>query len=361
MRLFDCYDRVGTLSSTEFDEAIGLIESFVLRRAICGEQTRNYWQVFSHLAYRIRDEEPLQSLKVGLARQRESARFPSDDDFQTSLSLVSRDLYGMRVCRHVLERLENHGSKEPTDTSGYSIEHIMPQNERISGSWQAMLGPEFKEVQQKWLHRLGNLTLTGYNSTYSDRSFAEKKTIPGGFAESSVRLNKSVRDQNVWATREMTTRGEELSWRTLKVWPVLDVDPALVEAERQRELKELAAGRDPARVKMSPAARSLFDLTRAQVREFGPDVLELPEAKSVSYHTTEFFLEVLPRKHRLTLILPLDFHEIKDPGGIAEDATQWKFFFYAEYEGGVALRIKDEHDLELAVPIIRQAYASSRE
>ena len=45
-----------------------------------------------------------------------------------------------------------------------------------------MLGENWKEAQSVWLHRLGNLTLTGYNSTYSDRPFDEKKTIPGGFA-----------------------------------------------------------------------------------------------------------------------------------------------------------------------------------
>ena len=93
------------------------------------------------------------------------------------------------MCFELLNRLENDGSREFTDTSNYSIEHIMPQNENLSAEWREMLGADWVTIQRQWLHRLGNLTLTGYNSKYSDRPFAEKKTISGGFGESSVRLN----------------------------------------------------------------------------------------------------------------------------------------------------------------------------
>jgi hypothetical protein len=96
------------------------------------------------------------------ARQHENYRFPSDDEFERQLK--DADLYGLRICRHLLEGLENHGTKEPTDTSSYSIEHIMPQNERLSRGWRDMLGESWKDNQKTWLHRLGNLTLTGYNS-----------------------------------------------------------------------------------------------------------------------------------------------------------------------------------------------------
>jgi predicted transport protein len=87
--------------------------------------------------------------------------------------------------------------------------------------------------------------------------------------------------------------------------------------------------------------------------------LELAESKSVSYHGPAFFLETLPRKHGLTLLLPLDFSEIDDPTGIAQDATQWKFFFYANYEGGVSLSISQDDDVGSAMPIIRQAHAAA--
>jgi hypothetical protein len=170
--LFDFRDNAETLEEAEFLEALALIESYVLRRAICGYQTRGYWQIFAALAYKIDRKDPLTSLKVELARQRENYKFPSDEEFERALK--DGDLYGLQVCRHLLEGLENHGTKEPTDTSSYSIEHVLPQNERLPAEWRAMLGENWKEVQKNWLHRLGKLTLTGYNPKYSDRPFDER-------------------------------------------------------------------------------------------------------------------------------------------------------------------------------------------
>jgi uncharacterized protein with ParB-like and HNH nuclease domain/predicted transport protein len=355
MRLFDCFDCRKTLTAKEFREAILAVESYVFRRAVCGEQTRSYWQIFANLAYRIDDQNPLQALRVSLARQRDSYRFPGDAEFRRELLL--RDIYGLRVCTYLLERLENHDTKEPTNTIGYSIEHIMPQNEKLPQEWQEMLGKDWRKVQATWLHRLGNLTLTGYNSKYSDRPFEEKKTIPKGFNESAVRLNKFVREQSRWTPIEIEHRNQLLTDQALKIWPSLDVDASALELAKQAELRELAERRDVAKVPMSNAARGLFDELRPQIAEIAPTILELAESKSVSYHAPGFFLEVLPRKHKLLLLLPLDHSEIEDPHGLSEDATEWKFLFYAKHEGGVLLRIKSAEDIEHALPIIRRAYS----
>ena len=114
-----------------FTDAIKLIESYVFRRALCGKQTRGYWQVFANLAHQIDPDCPLQSLTVGLARQRDTYRFPDSSEFRQALT--DGEVYWKRVCRELLDRLENDGSKEPTATSNYSIEHIMPQNEKLPG------------------------------------------------------------------------------------------------------------------------------------------------------------------------------------------------------------------------------------
>jgi hypothetical protein len=126
--------------------------------------------------------------------------------------LETRDVYDMRQCHYLLDRLEND-SKEQIETSGFTIEHVMPQNEEISPDWQKMLGSEWQSVWEVWLHRLGNVTLTGYNSEYSDKSFPDKKTIPGGFNESPLRLNKFIREQNQWTATEMEKRGRILQRR----------------------------------------------------------------------------------------------------------------------------------------------------
>ena len=56
----------------------------------------------------------------------------------------------------------------------YTIEHILPQNENLSDEWKAGLGADWNACAE-WLHTLGNLTLTGYNSEYSDSSFEYKR------------------------------------------------------------------------------------------------------------------------------------------------------------------------------------------
>jgi predicted transport protein len=359
MRLFECREHTKTLSEMDFLSALALIESYVLRRAICDYQTRGYWQVFASITHQINDTDTLTDLKVAFARQRENYRFPSDDEFMRALT--EYELYGLRVCRHLLEGLENFDTKEPTDTSSYSIEHIMPQNDRLRTVWRAMLGENWQEVQKIWLNRLGNLTLTGYNSKYSDRPFEEKKTIKGGFAESSVRLNKFVREQPVWTGTEISKRTKTLAQTALSAWPPLSVSQSLIDAANHREMRERAAQQDVGKVGMSAEARMLFAALQPHILALDDDILELAELKSVSYHGPGFFLEVLPRRYSLMLLLALDFNEIDDPLELAEDATQWKFFVNARHQGGVSVNIGDADEIEGALPLIRQALTVSRE
>ncbi len=112
---------------------------------------------------------------------------------------------------------------------------------------------------------------------------------------------------------------------------------------------------------LSLEARALFEELRTRVRGLNSDVLELAEPNSVSYHSPTFFLEVLPRRKRLTLLLALDFNEVDDPAGFTKDATEKKFFVHARHEGGVSLSVWNTGDIESALPFIRQAHAASNE
>ncbi|MDY6917635.1 MAG: DUF262 and DUF1524 domain-containing protein [Chloroflexota bacterium] len=355
-RLYRCHDEVGSLSGDNFRHSIELTESYVFRRAICELETRGYWAVFARIAHRIDQEHAFESLQVELARLGETYRFPSDKEFRKALT--EKELYGLRVCWHLLDRLENAGRKEISDTRGYSIEHIMPQNENLPMAWRRMLGPDWRRYHEAWLHRLGNLTLTGYNSTYRDRPFEEKKTIPGGFNESAVRLNRYVREQSQWTAKEMEARGEELADTALRIWPPLHVDKALIREADIREIRELARKRSVDQVQMSETTRQLFDALSEEVKRLG-DVVEKANDKSVSYHAPYFFLEVLPRKYELALLLSLDFSELDDPEGIAEDAHEWKFIPNARYEGGVVVHVCEQQDVRAVMPLVRQALNAS--
>ena len=113
---------------------------------------------------------------------------------------------------------------------------------------------------------------------------------------------------------------------------------------------------------MSEEARALFEKLRAPILALDTNVLELAELNSVSYHGPEFFLEVLPRRYSLTLLLAHSiFNEVDDPSGRAQDAAQRTFFINARHEGGVSLRIRDADAITAAIPLIRQAHAASCE
>ena len=353
MRLLETHESNGTLSAEELLEAVRLQESYLLRRAVIGAQTRGYGLEFAKLAYRIDEDRPLASLKAAMARLPAAYSFPEDAEYERAL--LEGDLYHKRVCFHLLEALENWGSKERSDTSGYSIEHILPQNEKLPEAWRTMLGEEWRQVQKTWLHRLGNLTLTGYNSTYSDKPFHEKQTIPKGFKESSVRLNQDVRDMPRWTADEIRERGRRLTRRALEIWPHLDADPKLIRAMETAELEARAARRGIDEVEMTPKAAELFSALRDRLRSAFPDAIEMAETRSVSYHDPEFFLEVIPRKHGLSLLISIEYNEVMEPDGFAQDASEYTFVVNSSYQGGVLINLRDETQVDRAVAIADQA------
>ena len=136
-------------------------------------------------------------------------RFPNDAEFTKELK--EKDLYNIRNRNFWLRKFENFDRKEYVRVDDYTIEHIMPQNPNLSEEWKRDLGENWKEVQDNYLHTLGNLTLTGYNSELSDKPFARKKTIEGGFDQSPIRLNRSLAKFSVWNEDSIKKRADILA------------------------------------------------------------------------------------------------------------------------------------------------------
>jgi predicted transport protein len=243
----------------------------------------------------------------------------------------------------------------------------MPQNENLRPEWQAMLGADWKTIQQTWLNRLGNVTLTAYNSEYSDRPFDEKKTLKDkdgkdvGFNSSPLRLNKFIREQPKWTEEEIEQRGKEWAERALKIWQPLVVDAAAVKKAELEDKKAQAAKYTVDSLELDDVTRPLFDQLRAQVQGLGQDVVELFGSKTVTYRVYDFFIEVLPRKHRLLLLLNLDFADCKDPSGLASDATDNAWISNASETGGVTFSLREAGEIPAALNLIRQAYENVAE
>jgi uncharacterized protein with ParB-like and HNH nuclease domain len=155
-----------TLARDELLEIVEMVTSYVFRRAVCRIPTNSLNKTFAGFSSVVRKDRYVDSVKAHFIRLKSYRRFPTDTEF--SAALKSSDLYNFRRRSYFLRVLENHGRKEHVTIEDYSIEHIMPQNENLSAEWQTALGENWHDIQLEYLHTLGNLTLTGYNSEYSD-------------------------------------------------------------------------------------------------------------------------------------------------------------------------------------------------
>lgn len=356
MKLYACHKRPqSTLSENQFSDALRLIESYIVRRGVLGLENRSYGDVFAELARSIDESNPLESMKVAFAIRRHY-HFPEDAEFKREIQECN--LYEKKeLCRHVLARMENDRQKEPSPIGGLSIEHIMPQGTPNAPDWQKMLGDDWETVYETWLHRLGNLTLTAYNSELSTRTFAMKKKIKGGFKKSAVRLNSYVKKQDVWTKKEMRKRGKNLANCALEIWPHHRASVELVQAREIEFLRDRSKLKDSSSLKMSNSVRKLLDNAEASIAKFG-DIIRIVERKSVCCYMPEFFVEVMPMRNSLRFILPLNFEEVEVPSGLyADDTTTWKFVPNRMHtECNMLVEVYDEKELNVAMPIVRQAY-----
>lgn len=112
-----------------------------------------------------------------------------------------------------------------------SIEHIMPQT--LSDKWKEELGADWERIHEQYLHTMANLTLTGYNSQYSNLPFIEKREMEKGFKDSAFRLNIYLRSCNQWTEEELKTRQNALLNVFMRLWPMptTTFEPLKREAE----------------------------------------------------------------------------------------------------------------------------------
>lgn len=229
---------VGLVDSVGIARLVRTVISYVVRRNICDIPTNALNKIFRGLKAAGDGPGYVESIEARLITYSGTGAFPTDEEVLEALA--RRDLYHFRRSHYVLTALENFGhDKEPTATAGYTIEHIMPQNPNLLPEWQMMLGPDWQEIQERLLHTLGNLTLTGYNPEYQDKPFLEKRDMKDGFRDSSIRLNAELRDLDAWTEDTIVARGKKLAARALEVW----TRPALDDATLDRYRKQFADSR----------------------------------------------------------------------------------------------------------------------
>lgn len=215
------------LTLAQVTEIFLTTENYLFRRTMCDLPTNALNKIFLMLHREIvrcdgTEDNYVEKLKYALLSKKERARFPDDEEFKAAFAERSVYLMNSKNKIYILERFENFGTSEDKDVyrhcddGTYSIEHIMPQH--LTPVWQKELGDDYEQIHELWLHRMANLTLTAYNSKYSNSSFTEKKTMQNGFDDSGIRMNTWIAKKDKWTLKEIEKRNEHLMGRALTIW-----------------------------------------------------------------------------------------------------------------------------------------------
>ncbi|AKB57811.1 GmrSD restriction endonuclease domain-containing protein [Methanosarcina barkeri] len=339
----------GMLSREDFVAAVRLIESYVFRRAICSIPTNSMNKTFATFSRYLKKDHYLKSIQVHFFQLPSYRRFPNDEEFRRELKI--RDLYNFRSRSYWIRRLENYGRKERVQVDEYTIEHIMPQNENLSTAWKTELGTEWKRIHETWLHTLGNLTLTGYNSEYSDRSFTEKRDMPGGFKESPLKLNKGLGQLDQWNEETIKERASRLAEIALNVWAMPKLATDTFEAYRPKATASGYTIEDHPYL-LTGTVHELFEAFRKEVLALDPCVTEEFLKLYVAYKAETNFVDVVPQAKRLILSLNLPFSDINDPRGLCKDVSDvgcWG-------NGDVKVGLGSLNELPYVIGLVRQSF-----
>ena len=218
----------GKLSSDEVLKIFIMTENYLFRRNICEVPTNALNKIFLNLnreilRYDNTADHYVDKFIYALLSKKESGRFPDEEEFTTALA--EKQVYQMRgkYKAYLFERFENFGTIETKDVykhldnNEYTIEHIMPQH--LTPAWTEALGPNYAKIHETWLHRLANLTLTGYNPNLSNNTFIEKRDAEvGGYKVSGLRMTQKIATKSSWGLPELEERSKEMVEYAQKIW-----------------------------------------------------------------------------------------------------------------------------------------------
>ncbi len=298
----------GVLSKQDFIPIIYLTESYICRRAVCGIPSNGLNKFFLYFTKKIDKKQYLKSVEEHFGSLTGNQKFPNDFEFKDSF--ITKELYHPKKTEKVfnfLKRLENFDTKEPVNTKECTIEHIMPQT--LNLEWERDLGKNFQAIHDKYLHTIGNLTLTGYNSEYSNKSFQEKRDMEKGFKQSPLRLNQSLKDLEVFGEKEIEKRANDLADWALKIWTYPKLEAETLEKYKPKKEKKAY---DLSSYKFGSHSRELFDILSKEIKAFDERITENFMKHYITYKHGTIFVSIVPLKYELNLILNMDFSELQD-------------------------------------------------
>lgn len=223
MCLFDKFQS-GIINEETLEKLIDICITMAFRSKVCGTYGLSSAQ-FAALAIQKIYSNPLffnenifDNFWIVLSSGNGKYSFPTDNEFK--FSLTTSNLYQSlrsNITKYLLYKLEKQQphSKELPEYGNATVEHIMPQT--LSDKWIKYIKDNGQiDTYEKYLHTLGNLALTNYNSELGNKMFEEKKAE---YKRSNYSLTESVSKYDIWNNEAIEDRSKRLSAIALKVWP----------------------------------------------------------------------------------------------------------------------------------------------
>ncbi len=339
----------GVLSKQDFIPIIYLTESYICRRVVCGLGTNGLNKIFASFTKKINKDQYLVSIKAHfLSLETTKGKFPKDSEFKNLF--ITIDFYNLKEKKYFFERLENFDTKEPINTKECTIEHIMPQT-LTAEEWKNDLGENFQAIHDKYLHTIGNLTLTGYNEKYSNNSFQEKRDMEKGFKQSPLKLNQSLKDLESFGEKEIEKRANDLADWALKIWTYPKLDAETLEKYKPKKDKKEKKVYDLSSYKFSPHSRELFDILREKIKALDERIAEKFMEPYIAYKFKTNFVDIVVQTKDLKLYLNMKFHELQDEKNLASDMTDK----HHNGNGDIEIKLETKENIPYCLGLIKQA------
>ncbi|TAE15032.1 MAG: DUF262 domain-containing protein [Bacteroidetes bacterium] len=346
----NCYQDYenGNLSEDDFATIFSMLENFAIRRFVCNVPTNQLNKIFPDLHKQAQKQNP-SNLKEGVRAILQNKGYPKDIDFRKNLADMK--LYGvgdrLTKAKFILDSLEesfNHREQVPLENC--TIEHIMPQ--ALTNWWEKSLGEHYEYVHEMFLHTIGNLTLTKYNSELSNSSFDKKKEI---FSESNISLNKYFSDFDIskWTIQEIKQRTEWLIDRAISIWEYFgDNNVNSLDNITNGYTFETMNNGDF----LEGDNLELFEKIQVAVQSRYPKIVEEIQKQTIEYKLGKNMFSIVPLRSGLKVYINLPFSELNDPEKLARDVSSvghWGI-------GDVELKISTQEKLPYLMFLIEQAY-----
>lgn len=211
------------LTDDQLIDALTVIRTYLIRRRVLKITQGENKEIPRLCAELHSNPNIINNTKTELFRMLSNSgyRLRIPNDTEISNGLKNLDFYNelRKYGKFILGKIEENISKVSVDfrNSKITIEHIMPQATDNSDAWKKELGSNWLVVFKTYVHNIGNLILTEFNSEMGNKSLTDKKNK---LRDSNLRYRNDVLLRSTWNEKDILSHQVTMINRFLETFPV---------------------------------------------------------------------------------------------------------------------------------------------